>query len=454
MSLLLSEDVASRIEDSKLREDLKFVTLGICFGIVFVNVTTGAPVAGFARVLGFGDFLYAVLLALPVLGGAFQIFASFVLERTGKRKLAFLLGGLANRVPWLFVALLPLWVQHTRVLLGPFTGLLLTTAIGGAFLAVSFMSWMADLVPLELRGRFFGHRSLLGTVASLGSGLCVGWFLDVFRSITGFSVILAVAALLGVGDILCFLRVQDPPMERDTGFRGDIVRFFREVLGHPTFSRFLVFAVFWYFAFNVASPFFNLYMIRDLGMSFFQIALYVQAVANCTTLFSIRLFGRLTDRFGNLPITFVATSVASFLPVLWCFTNEVNWRGVVLVIQILAGIFWPAIDLAVNNLALKLSPDLHRSFYIAVFNLFLGVFGNALGYLVGGAILESVAPYLARVVTGLGLRFSPYFVVFLLSALLRAVAVFFLLPKVREERALSVQEVCALVAKVLRKNTD
>lgn len=454
MPLLLSRDVASYIKDPKLREDLKFVTLGVCFGVVFVNVTTGAPVAGFARALGFGDFLYALLLALPVLGGAFQIFASLALERTGKRKLAFLFGGFANRLPWLFVALLPLWVANSRNLLGPFAGLLLCTALGGAFLAVSFMSWMADLVPLELRGRFFGHRSLLGTVASLVSGLCIGWFLDAFGGIVGFSLVLALAALLGICDILCFVPVQDPPMERDEEFQGNIVHFFREVFVHPAFSRFLIFAVFWYFAFNVAAPFFNLYMIRDLKMNFFQIALYVQAVANGTTLFSIRFFGRLTDRFGNIPITFMATSVASFLPLLWCLTNEANWRVIVLVIQILAGIFWPAIDLTVNNLALKLSPDLHRSFYIAVLNLFLGVFGNALGYLVGGAILESVAPYLARLVENFGVRFSPYFVVFLLSTALRTVAAFVLLPKVREEKALSVQEIYALVSKGLRGNAD
>lgn len=454
MPFLLSQDVASSIKDPGLLRDLKLVTLGVCFGIVFVNVTTGAPVAGFARALGFGDFLYAVLLALPVLGGALQIFASFILERTGRRKLAFLFGGLANRIPWLFVALLPLFVENTKALLTPFAGLLLVTAFGGAFLAVSFMSWVADLVPLELRGRFFGHRSLLGTMASLGSGLAIGWFLDTFTSISGFSLVLALAAILGVVDILCFLRVQDPPMERSREFRGHVVHMFREVFVHPTFSRFLVFAVFWYFAFNVASPFFNLYMIRDLHMSFFHIALYVQAVANCTTLFSIRLFGRLTDRFGNVPITFVATSVASCLPLLWCFTNEANWRVIVLIIQILAGIFWPAIDLTVNNLALKLSPDLHRSFYIAVLNFFLGVFGNALGYLMGGALLEYVAPYLVAVAEHLGMRFSPYYLVFFLSTVLRTLAVLVFLPKVREEQALSLREIYALVSKGFRKTAD
>jgi MFS family permease len=441
MFSLLSRDVAQSIRDPKLRNDLRFVTLGVVFGIVFVNVTTGAPIAGFANALGFGDLLYAFLLALPVLGGALQVFASLVLERTKKRKLAFLLGGFANRVPWLFVALLPLWVSDRRALFGSFAGLLFCTACGGAFLAVSFMSWVADLVPLELRGRFFGHRSLLGTVSSLVSGLCIGWFLDTVSRGTGFSVVIALAAILGILDILCFVRVQDPPMRYEEEYRGSIIRFFREVFAHPPFFRFLLFAVFWYFAFNVASPFFNLYMIRDLHMDFFHIALYVQAVANCTTLFSIRLFGRLTDRFGNVPVALLATSVASFLPLLWCLTTEANWRPIVLVIQILAGIFWPAIDLTVNNLALKLSPDLHRSFYIAVLNLFLGVFGNALGYIAGGIVLETLAPSVAHFMEGLGVHFSPYYVVFLLSALLRFVATFVFLPRVREERAFPLRDV-------------
>lgn len=454
MPLLISRDVANAIKDPKLVRDLSFVTLGVCFGIVFVNVTTGAPIAGFAKILGFGDFLYAVLLALPVLGGALQIFASFVLERTGKRKLLFLLGGLANRVPWLFVALLPLVVRQNQALFGPFVGLLLCTALGGAFLAVSFMSWVADLVPLELRGRFFGHRSLLGTAASLVSGLCIGWFLDTVTSVIGFAITLAVAAVLGVIDILCFLRVQDPPMGRDGMSWEHLVRTFQEVFVHPDFSRFLLFTVFWYFAFNVASPFFNLYMIRDLHMGFFHIALYIQAVANCTTLFSIRLFGRLTDRFGNVPITMVATAVASFLPLLWCLTTEENWRVIVLIIQILAGIFWPAIDLTVNNLALKLSPDLHRSFYVAVLNLFLGVFGNACGYLAGGALLEYVAPHVVRVMEHLGIHFSSYYLVFLVSTVLRAMAAFLLLPRVREKNALPLREIYALATKAFRKDTD
>lgn len=440
MSFLLSRDVASSIKDAKLRQDLGFVTLGVCFGIVFFNVTTGAPIAGFANALGFGDLLYAFLLALPVMGGAIQIFASLILERSAKRKPIFLASGLLNRIPWFFIALLPFLLKGRGNLLSSIMSLLVFASVGGAFLAVSFMSWVADLVPLELRGRFFGHRSLLATVASLVSGLFIGRFLDKVPGMVGFSFVIALASILGVVDILCFLRVQDPPMRREEKFYGSLFALFRRVFVHPQFSRFLFFAIFWYFAFNVASPFFNLYMIRELHMGFFEIALYVQGVSNFATLFSIRLFGRLTDRFGNLPVALLATTVASSLPIFWCFTRESNWPFIVLIIQVLAGIFWPAIDLAINNLALSLSPDLFRSFYIAVLNLFLGFFGNALGYIVGGAVVEYVAPPIAEFVRSFGVHFSPYYVVFILSTGLRFLAVFFFLLKVREQRAASLKD--------------
>lgn len=66
----LNADLTS---DNSLRKSLNFVILGITFGIVFFNVTTGSPVAGFAKAIGFGDLMYGVMLALPVLGGVAQV---------------------------------------------------------------------------------------------------------------------------------------------------------------------------------------------------------------------------------------------------------------------------------------------------------------------------------------------------------------------------------------------
>jgi len=437
------------VTDKELRRSLNFLILGVCFGIVFFNTTVGAPIAGLAKELGFGDLLYAIMLALPVLGGAIQLIASLVLERYQKRKKIFLLSGFINRVPWIFIAILPLLIPNKSLLFYVIVFFLIVSSIGGAFLNVSFMSWMGDLVPIEIRGRFFSHRSMLATIVSFTSGLIIGKFLDLVPGIKGFSIVFLLASIFGILDILCFLNVYDPPMKSNLDFEGNIKELFKKALSHPKFSKFLMFAIIWNFALNLAGPFFNIYMLKYLKMSFFEIALYVQLISNLTTISFVRIWGRIIDKFGNKPVLLISSSVVSFLPLLWLLTTPNNYLFIVIIIQILAGIFWPGIDLGYNNLALNLSPDENRSFYIAVLNFFVAIFGNALAYILGGYIIEDVAPFLNNILnTHLNISLVSYHYVFILSAILRFISSRFFLPKIEEERA---QSLSNLKEDVLRK---
>lgn len=428
------------VGDKNLRQSLNYVILGVCFGIVFFNTTIGTPIAGLAKELGFGDLLYAVMLALPVLGGAIQLFASMVLEKTKKRKKIFLLSGFVHRIPWLFVAILPLIISDRSLLFYIIVFFLIISSIGGAFLNVSFMSWMGDLVPLEIRGRFFSQRSMLATIVSFISGLVIGKFLDTVPGVVGFSIVFSVATIFGIIDIACFFKVYDPPMKEGFEFEENFREIFKKVITHPKFSRFLIFGIIWNFALNLAGPFFNLYMIKYLKMSFFDIALYAQLINNITIIFFVRIWGRIIDRFGNKPVLLISTSVVSFLPFLWCITNPNNWLFIVILIQILAGIFWPGIDLGYNNLALNLSPDENRSFYIAVLNLFVATIGNALAYILGGYIIENLSPLLNFYLKNIfNISLVDYHYVFIFSAILRFISSRFFLTKIEEERSLSIQ---------------
>ncbi len=420
-----------------LKRSLELVAWAVAFGIIFFNITTGFPLAGLARELGFGELLYAVMLAMPVLGGTAQIVASLVLEKTRHRKAMFLWSGLLNRLPWLFIAFLPFLIPSRSLLFVLLVSLLTLGSLGGAFLNVSFMSWVGDLVPLEIRGRFFGHRTMIATASSLISGLIVGKLLDAIPGVSGFGWVFALASGAGIFELWFFWHTYDPPMTTG-GINGSPLFMLKQVLCCRPFVKFLFFIVFWNFSVNVASPFFNLYMLKHLHMDFFDIALYVQVISNIATVFFVRVWGKMTDRFGNKPITTLSTFVAVFLPVIWCLTTPRNWIMVIPVIQTLAGIFWPGIDLTTNNLLLKLSPVENRSLYVATFNLFLGVFGTALAYLTGGYLLEKVVPVLY---TFCGWPEINYFFVFLLSSVLRLVACLFLLPRIEERGAQSLREV-------------
>ena len=241
--------------DATLRRTLNLLVWSVCFGIIFFNITTGFPLAGFARELGLGDLLYSVMLAMPVLGGTVQIVASFVLEKKRKRKEIFLLSGLVNRSPWLLVAVLPFLVRSRGLLFPLLVAFLTMGAVGGAFVNVSFLSWVGDLVPLGVRGRFFGHRGMVATGAALLSGLLVGKVLDAAKGIAGFTFVFMLASLAGLAELFFFARAYDPPMSASS--LGTSPRLaLKEVLGCRPFWKFLFFLISWNFAVNVASLFF------------------------------------------------------------------------------------------------------------------------------------------------------------------------------------------------------
>lgn len=435
-----------------LHRSLNLVIWSVCFGIIFFNITTGFPLAGFAKELGFGDLLYAVMLAMPVLGGTVQVIASFVLERKRNRKAIFLWSLLINRVPWLLIAFFPFFVREKSFLFPLLVVFLTIGSVGGAFVNVSFLSWMGDLVPLEIRGIFFGHRSMIATIAALISGLVVGKMLDAMAGISGFAFVFALASIAGLMELFFFASTYDPPMTASSlGESPRIV--FKEVLRCKPFWKFLFFVITWNFAVNVASPFFNLYMLKHLHMDFFEIAFYVQVISNIATLFFVRIWGRLTDRFGNKPVAVLSTMVAIFLPVIWCYTTPRNWIVVIPIIQTLAGIFWPGIDLITNNLLLKLSPAENRSLYVGVLNFFLGTFGTALAYLVGGYILERVVPLVSSFTEAiLGWQIIPYYYVFLLSSFLRFLSFKIFLPRIEETGAQSLRVLLRETCRGTREN--
>ncbi|MGC8890889.1 MAG: MFS transporter [bacterium] len=424
------------VRDKDLNQSLNFIILGICFGVVFFNVTTGTPIAGLAKELKFGDLLYGIMLAMPVLGGTVQIFASFVLEKSKRRKRLFLLSGFINRILWIFVAILPLLISNRIILFYLIVSVLIFSSIGGAFLNVTFMSWMGDLVPIDIRGRFFSHRSMLSTIVSFTSGLVIGKFLDTVPGVLGFSIVFGIATLFGILDISCYLKVYDPPMKANTEVKENLSDIFKKVLTHHYFSKYLLFSVIWSFSLNIVVPYFNLYMIKYLRMSYFEIALYAQLVSNLATVIFVRVWGRMIDRFGNKPVALICTTTVSFLPLLWCFTTPQRWLFLIILIQFLAGLFWPGVDLTYNNFALSLSPDENRSMYIAVLNLLVGVIGNAMAYITGGYFIENISPLISSLLENtIHFHLADYHYLFILSSILRFLSSRIFLPKIKEEGA-------------------
>src|SRR5688500_721812 len=166
------------------RRAMSLVTLAWVFGSVWMTATSGAPLTQFARSLGASNFQFGLLAALPFVASLLSLPASVWIDRTGRRKGIFLWSLYAQRFLWFPIALLPLWIIHTRGASAAPAALVLALWLifimhaGNAIGSPAWVSWMADLVPDRLRGKYFSRRRQWGILSAIPAAWIAGWLLD------------------------------------------------------------------------------------------------------------------------------------------------------------------------------------------------------------------------------------------------------------------------------------
>jgi MFS family permease len=419
---------SNRISGNDLKKSLMFVTLAASFGLPFFSVINGPALTGFTRALGANDFVYSVIMALPVIGAIIQVFFSYVMINSGKRRLLFIAAGYVHRPLWFVIAFIPFLLNPDKTKAGivVITLLIAISSIANSIVGLAFSSWMGDLVPVEVKGRFFGRRAMIYTITGGTAALLCGLLLDNIHGYSGYAVVFVFAAILGTADITMFFWVKHPPMAAHKERQPFFMLFF-EPFKDRNYFRYVLFVAFWYFSVNIAGPFFNVYMIEELKMSFLLISLFTQVAANVSTIFFIRIWGNLADKYGSRPVMSLCCASIIVLPVIWLFTTPHSiW--VVLAINLMTGIFWPGFEMTALNQSIWLAPEKNRSSYLANYTLVVMLIGTAAAYLCGGAFMQLTR---ASIPAGgiplfAGIKLGSFHLLFLISAFARLLVLVFI----------------------------
>jgi MFS family permease len=413
----------------ELRLSLNLIIVAITFGMAFFTVVNGPTMSAFVRTLGLGDFIYSVIISLPVFSGIMQLFASILVRKAGRRKPAFIVAGLVHRLVMIPVALVPLFIpsQFEGARVWILIILLAVSNTGAAFTNIIFGSWVGALVPMEIRGRYFSKRSMISTITVAITAPLSGLFLDLVKGSVGYAILFLVVSILGAIDILCFFWVKDPPMIVSESSKN-LLAHFTQPLRDPTYRRLIVFVAAWGFAVNLSGPFFTPYMIEVLGMNMLSITLATQTTMSIVTVLFIRRIGRLIDRFGVKPVLLLSTIVIVTLPFMWLFSYP-GGLWLVVLIHIISGIVWPTYEMCAMNLSIWLAPEEERPSYLAAYALVTALFGMLLGQLSGGAIMQAIGPAIrmAKWSWIFNTQFQPFHVLLILTIVFRFLALFFIL---------------------------
>jgi MFS family permease len=386
----------------------------------------------FGVFLGGTPMQVGALATLPPLVGAMtQVWGMRLAERAASRRDA------AVRCIQLQAALLSslLLVQYLFGVgwwaLVALIGLVSLYQMTNGLLAPVWNSLMGDLIPPTSRGEFFGYRNTWVSIVTFVSVILGGQLIHISsltdRAALGFCAVFAIGAYSRFLSASWLARLPDEALHVPAESKFSFWQFIRRAK-QSNFVRFALFTSAMNFAASLSGPYFAMYMLNDLRMSYYEYTLAVSAVV-LVQFAVMRSWGRLSDQFGNRKILGITGALVSVNPLLWLVSSKL-WF--VILIQLYSGLFWAGFNLAAANFVFDAVSPQKRARCFAYQSIINGWF-VFLGSVLGGLAATQLPRSASEIFSG-WVNYSPFLVLFVLSALARVLTMVLLFPRFKEVR--------------------
>ena len=292
-------------------------------------------------------------------------------------------------------------------------------------------SLVGDLLPPLSRGEFFGFRNKWMAIVTFSAvvlaGQTIHWFNEFGFEAWGFALVFLLSAVARWRSASAFAGVDDVSLHVPDESKFTFWQFIARAR-YSNFVKFVFFVSCMNFSASISGPYFAMYMLKDLALSYADYTMVV-AAAVLAQFVVMRSWGVMSDQFGNRTILKVCGTLVAFNPVLWLISSNF-WY--VLFIQFYSGIFWAGFTLAAANFVFDAVTPPKRArcvAYQAIINGFLVFSGSC----VGGWIVHLV-PQVWVDHLGLWVPNSKFLALFVLSGILRICVMVFLFPAFKEVR--------------------
>jgi MFS family permease len=404
-------------------------------GNVWAHLISGIFFVYFGTEIGLTRFQWGLMAGISSWLIGAQLISARLSERTGRRKQIWFWLAMADRGLRMagILGALGLWMVGS-----PTAPVVLVLAIClanllGTMGSPPWLSWLADLVPEEEHGAFWGKRSMWIAAATIAAIVPAGFVMDRIGEDHKLYVavgIFAAATALGLADLLIHGTIPEPVAKvADRSVRRtDLLEPLRDSLFRP----WLVFNAFWTFGMTLGGALGTLYFVTELGIrrNFLGGTLVLTSFALLGDLLTSRISGRLVDRFGVKRVLFGGHLFWATLPLFWLVATPETALVLLGAASLIGGSGTAAALNAATKFVTRMPVAEKRASYIAVSST-VGNIAGGLGVILAGIFLQLLADrapveFLTR--TGNGFR-----ALFALSLLLRVGSTVLLVPRIREK---------------------
>jgi MFS family permease len=405
-------------------------------GNVYGSLVTGVFFTFYGQAIGLSVLGWGGLLGVSSFLIAGQILSAFVTQRLGRRKVVWFLCEMTSRLLRLAAVLVSYWLwRHGAGHVGfALMVLVWLSNLFGTMAQPPWLSWLADIIPEQHHGGFWGRRSQLIAVIVLAAVFPAAWFVDWAPEHLRIPAMLGVfcaAAVVGIIDLLIHGTIPEPAMVAPR--RHDFLQHLLAPLRDRGFRPWLVFTSLWTFGMTFGGSLNFFHWLTDLGLrnNLMAAVLVMLALPMLGNLVVSRHTGRLVDRLGPKRVLLWGHTGWALLPAFWLFPQAGSWMAFVwLGVAGFWGSLWstPA-SIAANKLITRYPPAADRAMYVAVSTCLASIAGG-FGPIFEGLMVNAIGQAWTWQVAGF--TFVAFHVAYVVSLVLRLLTARLLIPRVND----------------------
>ncbi|MBL9082937.1 MAG: MFS transporter [Planctomycetales bacterium] len=399
-------DRAEPINDkARLRTALRRSYLAAVLWAAGNALSSGLLLVYMVRALGASGLQVSLLLAAPALVGLLRLFTPALVAGLGSAKrvclvLSFAAYGLLAVVPLLLVATASRLSDDAmrEAVVNGLLAILCVHQLLEQIATVALWSWLGDLVPRRLRGRYFARRNTLQLLVLLPLFPAGGYAVDYLRQHVLTTPGLAHAAAIAVGTLLLLIslvpltampasRPGAKPLQNSLVDRLSIRTLFAQMvqpLRQQSSRRLLLYGC-WFSLFNgLFSTAQNIFPKAVLGLELAAMNV-MQATMRLGQVGVSVIAGPVSDRRGNRPVLVVCQLLVGTAPLFYLAATPAHPYVIYG-----AWVLWSAyagINICLPNLTMRLAPRGDHTAHLAAYQALTSVF-LTVGTLTGGWLFD------------------------------------------------------------------
>jgi MFS family permease len=386
-----------KLTADQIKKGLNLVIADGMTAEAMVVFTSGTFLTAMAIQLGATNFQLGLFAALPTFTTIFQLFSIWLVRTFNNRRLIAVLFNFLARLPVLAIGLMPFLFSRGTSIEVLFI-LLFFQHIFGDIAGASWNSWMKDLVPVGQMGAFFSRRTRMSQTLNVTLSLATAFAIDYIKAhkpqdeILAYHILFLIGGSLGLASVAFLWGTPEPRAKR---INDKLLALFKMPLQNVNFKNLLVFNSFWAFALNLATPFFAVYMLETIKLPLSYV-ISLGILGQLSGILSYKVWGIYTDRFSNKTIIGICAPLYIICILAFAFTASTGSHlltiALLTAIYLLSGIATAGINLALNNVGLKLASRDEAIAYISVKNMFVAFF-STIAPLIGGFLADFFATH-------------------------------------------------------------